>query len=148
MPGKVADILDDPDQRGLNFTLDAQAELRYAGRRVVGVKIGEPLGKYWTCRRPPVVQLVCGLEKYTRWKPRIVVERLVGGGVVDIVPLQPLVECAEAAAKDGLAIAKEIVREADTRLKGVVIVGDQPSGIAVLAGMVDAIQIERAYRRS
>ena len=77
---------------------------------------------------------------------RVVEERSVGGGVVNVVSLHALVEGAEAAAKNRLAVAHQIVRETDTGLKSLVVVVDQTRRIAILTGKRHAIQIERLGR--
>src|ERR1700730_11640071 len=56
----------------------------------------------------------------------IVDKRRVGRGVVDVVALHALEEGSEAAAENGLAVSEQILRESQTRLIGLVVVGDQP----------------------
>ena len=98
--------------------LHAQAVLRHARRRVIGIFAVRPLREQRRgCRsaRLPVVAGIAQLDVACRG---CVFERSAAGDVVDVVALLALKECAKAAAKDGLAIAREVIGETDARLIG------------------------------
>src|ERR1700677_4631038 len=142
MPRIVAHELRYQDNRAYQFVLHTQAILRYARRRVVRVFAVRPLREQrrgsWSARLPIVV----GVGEFHAACRRRVFERSSAGDVVDVVALLAFKEGAKAAAKYGLAISKEVIREADPRLVSIPPVFYDPARCPVLAGNLDAVQVE------
>ena len=66
----------------------------------------------------PALPVVAGVGEFNVGGRRCVFERSAAGDVVDVVALYALKEGAKAAAKDGLAISREVIGETDARLVG------------------------------
>ena len=106
--------------------LHTEAVLSHGGRFVAGVDGVDAARKDQGRRRNhgagiPVLS-GCAEVRVAEIERRI--ERWAGSDTVDVVALHALEEGSEAAAENGLAVAEEIVGEADARLEGVVIVDD------------------------
>ena len=117
VPRKVADILDDPDERGLQFMLHAEAELRHS-RCTIGLRdVGEALSEERLCGGVASDPARAGVGHVDVARAWVVEVRRRGGSVVDVVALHALEEGSEAAAENGFAVAEEIFRESNTRLQ-------------------------------
>ena len=96
------------------------------------------------CRaRLPAQEWICECYIVQAWRVR---ERSRRRNVVNVVALHALEERAKTAAKNGLAIPRQVIRESDARHVGLVEVLRHAGRRAILPGDGDAVQIElRAF---
>src|SRR5208337_4861941 len=69
------------------------------------------------------------------------IERSAGGHSVNVVAGNALEEGPESAAENGLAVAEDVLREADARLIGPVVVVDNALGEVVLIRQAGAVDV-------
>ena len=144
VPRHVADVLDNPDDGRRDFMLHAEAEHGHCRGAVVDGERRQPAGEE---RRRSDLAGCCARMRIGHVDIRctgIVDKRGVGGSVVDVVALNALEEGSESAAENGLAVAEEIFRESNARLKGVVVVLDEPSRESALSSQSHAVHVVRA----
>src|SRR6266700_5728966 len=125
--------------------LDAQAELSDGGSAIVLGKVGDAGCEYREAVGSSIragLPVCSRMAKHRVADAEVVSERRAGGGIVDVVTLHAFKEGSEAATEHGFAVAEEILREADTRLNGVVVVFDQASRETVLRGESHTVQVE------
>src|SRR5262249_24819997 len=139
-----ADIGDREDALGVQRALDAQAPL-IAGRLLVFGKVqtgdvrridGQRTGRAGSEREARIVEL------HRAGSIQLEAEGNVRTSVVHVAALNALVHDAETAAEHGLAVAEEVIGEANAWTEGVPVVVDEALRDPVLAGDADAVQVK------
>ena len=142
IPAGRTDILHGRNHGRHQLMLNTEAPVHGARRRIVVLDAGQ--ARWDTDEVPvaPVLMLVVRVREEHVRRSRLVGERRVQSGVVDVVALNALVEDANAAAENGLAASGQVIGKADARLPGEVAVLDVALRETIDAGFVNAVQIE------